>query len=338
MSWVKLDDNWDWHPKLVRASEIAQWLWIKCLTYACKFETDGNVPSAAVSKMHPKAGALVNELVDVGLFRKTDSGIVIHDFLDWNFSRAERAEERKRANDRKFKSRAGKRPTDGSGHENVTRDIPVTTTNVTAPCHSGVTLPSASASASAISDPPVCPPFGGRQTILPGCDPDSAPVPVQTDAQAIPGSVDGHRTAECNPNGSTPVPETKTSGRAKRASGKPRATLTFAPEQFEVTEGLYESGAKRGLTRARVESEVDKFLDHHRAKGNQFADWAAAFRTWMGNANKFSTGSTTQFAAAPIGRQHRMAVVREDVPLEDMPSIETVLATNLDDTTQEDNQ
>ncbi len=33
--------------------------------------------------------------------------------------------------------------------------------------------------------------------------------------------------------------------------------------------------------------EAARFADHHDAKGNAFADWDAAFRTWMRNAVKF---------------------------------------------------
>ena len=37
--------------------------------------------------------------------------------------------------------------------------------------------------------------------------------------------------------------------------------------------------------------EFAKFLDHHRAKGSLFVDWAAAWRTWQRNAATFARGS-----------------------------------------------
>ena len=37
----------------------------------------------------------------------------------------------------------------------------------------------------------------------------------------------------------------------------------------------------------RLADEVEKFSDHHRAKGSKFADWDAAFRNWIRNAEKY---------------------------------------------------
>lgn len=37
-------------------------------------------------------------------------------------------------------------------------------------------------------------------------------------------------------------------------------------------------------------AEAERFRDYHAAKGSTFADWDAAFRTWLGNAQRF-TGS-----------------------------------------------
>lgn len=38
--------------------------------------------------------------------------------------------------------------------------------------------------------------------------------------------------------------------------------------------------------------EALQFLDRHRAKGNKFIDWTAAWRTWLRNSERFSTSST----------------------------------------------
>lgn len=38
----------------------------------------------------------------------------------------------------------------------------------------------------------------------------------------------------------------------------------------------------------REHAEFPAFLDHHRQKGNTWADWAAAWRTWLRNGQKFA--------------------------------------------------
>lgn len=37
--------------------------------------------------------------------------------------------------------------------------------------------------------------------------------------------------------------------------------------------------------------ERERFIDHHTAKGSVFADWDAAFRTWLGNSQRWAQGT-----------------------------------------------
>lgn len=58
------------------------------------------------------------------------------------------------------------------------------------------------------------------------------------------------------------------------------------PEDFKVTPAMIEWAAANKLPDPR--SEVDQFMDYHRAKGDSMLDWAAAFRTWMRNCRKWA--------------------------------------------------
>jgi hypothetical protein len=51
------------------------------------------------------------------------------------------------------------------------------------------------------------------------------------------------------------------------------------PEEFAVTPAIRELAKKHGW--ANPDGEIEWFRDYHRAAGNLFADWEAAFRTWM---------------------------------------------------------
>ena len=44
----------------------------------------------------------------------------------------------------------------------------------------------------------------------------------------------------------------------------------------------------KGFSATEIESEADRFRDFHTAKGSAFKCWDAAWRTWVGNARKFS--------------------------------------------------
>lgn len=74
----------------------------------------------------------------------------------------------------------------------------------------------------------------------------------------------------------------ETPRRARRTSQK-----TGCPSVFEPSDSMKEwaSSANPSLD---LKVETEKFLDWHRAKGNSFADWDAAWRTWIRNSFKFN--------------------------------------------------
>lgn len=74
--------------------------------------------------------------------------------------------------------------------------------------------------------------------------------------------------------------------RAKR-----RAKMTPYPDDFVVTESMYEWAIeKHGLPMAAVDLETDQFTNHHLSKDSRFVDWERAWRTWIGNSVKWSRG------------------------------------------------
>lgn len=74
--------------------------------------------------------------------------------------------------------------------------------------------------------------------------------------------------------------------------GRRRKTpATPAPQNFEITPHLRDWAESRGLSATTLASETESFLDHHRAVGNTFSDWDAAWRKWMRNVQKWNGGS-----------------------------------------------
>lgn len=104
MSWVKLDDNFPGHRKVLAAGPVAAWLHIEGLCYCAQQKTDGAILDAALSKLtqfsKPKAAKLAARLVEVGLWERNGAGYAIHDYLDYNPSKKsleERREMKRRA-------------------------------------------------------------------------------------------------------------------------------------------------------------------------------------------------------------------------------------------------
>ena len=86
MTWVRLDDRFPEHPKIVGLSDRAFRAHVTGLAYCARFLTDGYVPRGAL----PPPRVLA-ELADAGLWTAQGHGCSIHDYLDWNLSKEERA-------------------------------------------------------------------------------------------------------------------------------------------------------------------------------------------------------------------------------------------------------
>lgn len=69
---------------------------------------------------------------------------------------------------------------------------------------------------------------------------------------------------------------------------RPRRVKTALPPDWRLPDDGWSYAAGKGLTGDRIEQEAEKFRDYHLSRGNVMADWAAAWRTWVGNAGKFS--------------------------------------------------
>ena len=85
------------------------------------------------------------------------------------------------------------------------------------------------------------------------------------------------RTSAARPGPSRPT----TSGTRKRAAQP-------VPDIFPITELMAAWGRANAPLITDPTAETAKFLDHHRARGSAFKDWAAAWRTWMANAQTYT--------------------------------------------------
>ena len=96
--WVKIDDGFADHPKVVGLSDKAFRRHITAMCYAARHLTDGHIPP-------PIAGSdkATRELVAAGIWDTNGTGYSIHDYLAYQPTRDE-VEER-----RKARAEAGRR-------------------------------------------------------------------------------------------------------------------------------------------------------------------------------------------------------------------------------------
>lgn len=108
MTWIKIDDSFPDHPKIIGLSAEAFRTHIRGLCYSGRFLTDGLIPASAVGSI----GSLdsIIELVDSCLWvcSELEGAYLIHDYLEHQTSKFEVEEKREAVRKRVARYRAGK--------------------------------------------------------------------------------------------------------------------------------------------------------------------------------------------------------------------------------------
>jgi hypothetical protein len=105
MTWVRYDDNWYDHPKVIETSFEARGFHVTATTYCGRHLTDGRLTSRQIAHLSEGRTELAQELVDHRLMERDGDAWVLHDFLDYNPSRAENEAKREGAKERAAASR-----------------------------------------------------------------------------------------------------------------------------------------------------------------------------------------------------------------------------------------
>ena len=129
MVWARFDDQYPDHPKVIEAGPLAAWLNVCAICYASRYLTDGFIPAGQIRKLADLDNPmrLVEKLVEVGLWERSEGGFRVHDYLEYNPSRekvlAEREAARRRMNSRRSAEvRPNIERTNGDGSD----ELPVT--------------------------------------------------------------------------------------------------------------------------------------------------------------------------------------------------------------------
>jgi hypothetical protein len=256
MSWLKVDDGFHSHPKVMRAGTAAAGLWVRCGSYVAQHLTDGFVPREVANTYGTRS--LIKALVDNSLWIPTDGGWLMHDYAERNPSREQVEADRAAAADRQRRAREAARAkreaeqaakSQRESQEQSHRD--------------------SHRSSDAVTVPPTRP------------DPTRPVLPTEVQ------------------------PQTPSGGRGKRAATPP-------PEDFPLTAELRAWGSQHAPHITDPAAETRQFLDHALATGKTYRDWTAAWRKWMGNAEKYALerrGSSVRHlpnraTADPTGPEH----------------------------------
>lgn len=93
MPWIRFEDNFPEHPKVLEAGPRAAWLHVRAIAYCARHLTDGQVSLAVVKTLNGRKG-LTDALVKAKLWDRHGDGFTIHDYLHYQPSRAAVEEQR----------------------------------------------------------------------------------------------------------------------------------------------------------------------------------------------------------------------------------------------------
>jgi len=108
MTWIKIDDGFADHPKVLKVGVNGIALQIRALCYCSRQLTDGVIPMDVLALLCTgikDCERVVKAMVDAKIWKEIDGGYLVHDFLAYNPSRADTKKRRDMANKRQIKLR-----------------------------------------------------------------------------------------------------------------------------------------------------------------------------------------------------------------------------------------
>jgi hypothetical protein len=113
MPWVRIDDHFPDHPKIVSAGPLGAWLYVAGLCYCNRLLTNGFIPVSQVARLvpadHPEVFS--TKLCDLRLWSATTrrgvDGFLVHDYLKYQASKAKILKKRAETTERVRRLRTG---------------------------------------------------------------------------------------------------------------------------------------------------------------------------------------------------------------------------------------
>lgn len=129
MTWIKLDDHWDEHPKMLAVGMAGRALWLAGLSYSARNLCDGFITEAAMRNLRARAGVKGSKsliaLESAGLWHRVEGGWMIHDYDQYQPTKAQvmaRKRARSEAGKRGAEARWGDAEQDGKHYGNLPSD------------------------------------------------------------------------------------------------------------------------------------------------------------------------------------------------------------------------
>jgi hypothetical protein len=108
MGWTRIESSMPRHPKVAGLTVHAKWAFVEALCWSVEQHTDGHIPATVPFRTftdHRRPDDVMVELIAAGLLEQNGTGVVVHDFDDYQLSGAQDKAKREAARERKRRER-----------------------------------------------------------------------------------------------------------------------------------------------------------------------------------------------------------------------------------------
>lgn len=263
MPWFALDDGFDTHPKVRKAGNAAVGLFVRLGVHATKHLTEGQLDGVIVRDYGTPA--TVRKLIAVGMLHEhghacprcpqpAEDGFVIHDYLDYNKSRAQIEAAREAARKRQNRGRESARRNRDERDSHAILDENSRENDASFASNSRENAPRLDDETAGHGD------TSRRDTHEGATGVPSPPLPSTTYGADVEGATTGSRGApETRPDGLTPI---DTDG-------------------FQLTDAMRRWALQTYGPAVDVEHSTAQFVSHYRSTGARRKSWPDAWQKWI---------------------------------------------------------
>ncbi|MYZ37496.1 MULTISPECIES: hypothetical protein [unclassified Streptomyces] len=282
MAWFALDDGFDTHPKVRKAGNAAVGLFVRLGVHATRHLTEGHLDGAIVRTYGTEPN--VRRLIAVGMLhgaghtcsrcpQPADGGYYIHDYLDYNKSRAQIEAARENARKRQQKGRdtaRSNRNQRGIGSES-----------------------NSNRSRNEADSAP------NRSRNDPLFDDSAA-------GQGGPSRRDTHEGVTGVPSPPLPshnydVADVDEESAGSRASvSRPDGRLPLDQADFHITDTMRRWALQTFGPGLDIEYETQQFVSHYRADGSRRRSWPDEWQKWIRRSAKFASERRQQHPTSNV--------------------------------------
>lgn len=276
MAWFALDDGFDSHPKVRKAGNAAVGLFVRLGVHATKHLTEGHLDGDIVTAYG--TAATIRKLLTVGMLHEPGhgcprcpqpaaDGYYIHDYLDYNKSRAQieaaREAARKRQQRGRDTARANRNSRDSAA--NLRSNSRQNDASFASNCDENAPLFDDSTAGQEGAS--------RRDTHEGATGVPSPPLPSQNyDGADVEGGTTGSSAAERDAFGPSPIDI----------------------DGFTITDAMRAWSLKTFGPGLDVDYETAQFIDHFRAQNVRRPNWPAEWQKWIRRSAKFASERATR--------------------------------------------